>query len=126
MAFPQVAQVFRITRTVTRLNTRESSVETVYGVTSLPSLNASPERLLAYVRNHWSLEAHHWTRDVTFGEDRSAVRTRSAPQNMASLRNLVVGLIRLWENARDTFRDLPVVMRRSARFPEEALAILGL
>ena len=31
----------------------------------------------------------HWVRDVVFGEDRSQVRTESAPQLLAALRNLV-------------------------------------
>ena len=85
-----------------------------------------PPRLLSLVRDHWGLESHHWIRDVTFGEDRSAVRTRFAPQNMATLRNLVVGLIEFQEKVRKTFRDIPVVMRRFARFPEEAVALLSL
>ena len=33
-------------------------------------------------------------RDVTFDEDRSQVRTDAAPQVMAALRNLVIGLVR--------------------------------
>ena len=31
-------------------------------------------------------------RDVTFGEDPSTVRTGHAPRNLATLRNLVIGL----------------------------------
>ena len=50
----------------------------------------------------------------------------SPPQNMATLRNLVVGLIEFQEKVRKTFRDIPVVMRRFARFPEEAVALLSL
>ena len=37
----------------------------------------------------------HWVRDVVFGEDRCQVRTGSAPQIMAGLRNLVIGMLRL-------------------------------
>lgn len=51
---------------------------------------------------------------------------RSAPRNMATIRNLVIGLIRLGETARRTMRDIPVVMRRFARFPEEAPALMTL
>lgn len=32
----------------------------------------------------------HWVRDVTFDEDRSQIRTGSAPQVMATLRNAVI------------------------------------
>ena len=34
-------------------------------------------------------------RDVVFGEDQSQVRTGSAPQLLAALRNLVIGMLRL-------------------------------
>jgi len=43
-------------------------------------------------RAHWGIERLHYVRDVTFGEDRSTVRTGHAPQNFATLRNLVIGL----------------------------------
>src|SRR5579862_3232895 len=35
----------------------------------------------------------HYVRDVTFGEDRSRLRTGHAPQIMAALRNLAITLI---------------------------------
>jgi hypothetical protein len=34
-------------------------------------------------------------RDVTFGEDKSQIRTGTAPWAMATLRNLVIGALRL-------------------------------
>lgn len=39
--------------------------------------------------------AVHWVRDVTFDEDRCTVRTGTAPQVMASLRNTALNLHRL-------------------------------
>ena len=36
----------------------------------------------------------HYVRDVTLGEDASQVRTGAAPQVMAALRNVVLGLLR--------------------------------
>ena len=38
--------------------------------------------------------------DVSYGEDASCVRTRNAPQNMASMRNLAIGALRAngWNN----------------------------
>ena len=50
-------------------------------------------QIQAFRRGHWNIENPiHYVRDVTFGEDRSTVRTGSAPQNLATLRNLVIGL----------------------------------
>lgn len=69
--------------------------ETVYGVTSLDAARGTAERLLALVRGHWTIENRsHWVRDVTFDEDRCQVRTANVPQVLATLRNLVVGLLR--------------------------------
>jgi predicted transposase YbfD/YdcC len=50
------------------------SRETVYAVTSLTSAHATTQDLARLVREHWSIEAHHHIRDVTFGEDASTSR----------------------------------------------------
>ena len=64
-------------------------VEASYAVTSLSPTVAGADRLLRILREHWHIENRvHWVRDVTFDEDRSQVRTGSAPQVMAALRNL--------------------------------------
>ena len=55
---------------------------------------ADPARLLRLLRDHWHLESRHWVRDVTFGEDRSSVRSGDAPQLLAALRNLAHTLLR--------------------------------
>jgi len=38
-----------------------------------------PPDLARLVRGHWSIEAQHHTRDVTFGEDTATSRTGSGP-----------------------------------------------
>src|SRR6266568_4809422 len=66
----------------------------VYLITPLTPAEANPRRLLDLVRGHWGIEnSSHYVRDVTFGEDRSRLRTGSAPQILAALRNLVITLI---------------------------------
>jgi hypothetical protein len=52
-------------------------------------------QLQAARRGHWGIESTHYVRDVTFGEDASTIRTGHAPQNLAALRNLVIGLCAL-------------------------------
>jgi predicted transposase YbfD/YdcC len=55
----------------------------------LSSAPVEVQRLAAAIRGHWGIEnGLHWVRDVTFAEDASQVRTGSAPQIMAALRNL--------------------------------------
>ncbi len=95
--WPHLAQVCRLERIVRR-NPPEAETrrEIAYAVTSLPPTDASPQRLLALWRGHWGIENRvHWVRDVTFDEDRSQVRTGSAPQIMAALRNLTISVMRL-------------------------------
>ncbi len=56
---------------------------------------AGPARIAACARGHWGIENKlHWVRDITYGEDASRVRTRTAPRNMASMRNLAIGALR--------------------------------
>ena len=52
---------------------------------------ASPARLADLIRGHWAVEALHHLRDTIYAEDASQLRTGTAPQVMACLRNLAIG-----------------------------------
>jgi predicted transposase YbfD/YdcC len=94
--FPGAAQAFRLRRDVGGLDGVWTSKEIVYGITSLPPEIAGPEHLNHYERRHWVVENRlHWTRDVTFREDHSQVRTGTAPRALATFRNLAISAIRL-------------------------------
>jgi predicted transposase YbfD/YdcC len=94
--FPGAAQAFRLRRDIGGLDGAWTSKEIVYGITSLPAELAGPEHLNYYERRHWVVENRlHWTRDVTFGEDHSQVRTGTAPRALAAFRNLAISAIRL-------------------------------
>jgi hypothetical protein len=70
--------------------------EVAFGISSLSTEKANPAQLLAFNRNHWSIENKvHYVRDVTFDEDRSRVRKQAGPQVMASLRNLTLSMLRM-------------------------------
>ncbi len=117
--WPQVGQVCRIERKVTRKG--QTSHEIRYAVTSLGPAAAGPDRLQQLWRGHWSIENRlHWERDVVLGEDGSQVRKGSAPQAMAALRNLMLGLLRL-----AGVENVAATLRRNARHPDKALAIMG-
>jgi hypothetical protein len=94
---------------------------TVYAVTSLGFAQASPARLADLLRGHWAIEALHHLRDVTFAEDGSQVRSGSGPHVMATLRNLVIGVL-----CRTGPVNVAAALRRHARDPHRPLAILGL
>ena len=52
--------------------------------------------LLEWWRGHWGIENRiHGVRDVTRGEDASRIRTASAPEVLAGLRNAAISLLRL-------------------------------
>jgi predicted transposase YbfD/YdcC len=113
-----IAQVFRLQRTVTRKG--KTSQEVVYGLTSLPPKQADPARLLHLNRAHWQIENRlHWRRDVTLGEDRCQVRKGQAPQVLAALNNAVLALADALH-----FSNLAAQMRFFDAHPEQALAVL--
>ncbi|MFF4465125.1 transposase [Streptomyces mirabilis] len=86
--------------------------KTVYAITSLPPEQASAPQLAELAQNHWSVEALHHIRDVTYAEDASRIRTGATLRAMATLRNLAIGLMRQagWTNiaaAADHYRSRP-------------------
>ncbi len=134
LGFPHAAQVFLIERYTTRKvrkrikNSRRyktvqvKTAVAVLGITSLSAREAAPQHLATYVRGHWSIENRlHWVRDVTFREDASQVKTGSRPRIMATLRNLVIGLIRQAGHTR-----IAATLRKIKNSPPLLLSILGL
>jgi predicted transposase YbfD/YdcC len=118
--WPLVEQVAELTRTVTVRKTGKTSQEVVYLMTPLTPAEATPRRLLALVRGHWSIEnSSHYVRDVTFGEDRSRLRTGSAPQILAAFRNLALTLIH-----RSGSSQISATRRYFASHPHHAFALL--
>ena len=96
--------------------------ERAYAITSLPPERADAARLLDIWRGHWGIENRlHWVRDVVFGEDQSQVRTGSAPQLLAALRNLVTGVLRL-----GGVTNISAALRHYGWKPWEILTLTGL
>jgi predicted transposase YbfD/YdcC len=61
----------------------------------LSSLDLDAKRFAKTVRGHWGIEnSLHWTMDVTFGEDQSRARTQYAAQNLATLRRIILNLLK--------------------------------
>jgi predicted transposase YbfD/YdcC len=119
--FPHATQAIRITRRVRPLTGRRWRTVTVYAVTNLTAAQAHPARLADWVRGHWSIEALHHIRDVTFAEDASQTRTGAAPRAMASLRNLAIGILRAHGD-----RNIAAALRRNARDATRLLPLLGI
>jgi hypothetical protein len=71
------------------------------------------------MRGHWQIESRHWVRDVTFGEDRSRLRSGAAPQVLAAVRNLCLTLIH-----RHYGPTIAAARRHFANHPAHALRLL--
>jgi predicted transposase YbfD/YdcC len=91
--WPYLAQVFKLEYTAIDTQTRKVTTAVRYGVTSAPSRVLSAERLLGSVRRHWGIETGlHSRRDGSLQEDAMRTRTGQAPQVLATLNNLVLGI----------------------------------
>jgi predicted transposase YbfD/YdcC len=118
--WPGLGQVCCVERT--RRHKGRETVERAYAITSLPPERAAAARLLGIWRGHWGIENRlHWVRDVVFGEDQSQVRTGSAPQLLAALRNLVIGMLRL-----GGVKNISAALRHYGWKPWETLTLIGL
>ena len=71
----------------------ETSCEYRYFITSLPSDN--PERLLTYIRSHWSVENNlHWCLDISFADDERRIRKGHGAENFARLSRIALNLLK--------------------------------
>jgi predicted transposase YbfD/YdcC len=99
-----------------------SGLQTVLAVEAIRSVNGSgkveaeiryflssyrdhPRVLVQAIRRHWTIEnGLHWGLDVTFREDDSRVRDRTAARNLAIIRKLAINLISRNRTARVSMR----------------------
>ena len=95
LSFPHVKQAYEIVRMRMNTKTGNESKETVYGITSRPTEEAGPRKILEIVRKHWAIEnSCHYILDWAFQEDRCRIRTGHGPENMTGLRRFAIGLIK--------------------------------
>jgi predicted transposase YbfD/YdcC len=93
--WPGLEQVFKLERRRLNIVSGKEESEIVYGVTSLSAAEASPSHLLHLSRTYWGIEnGLHGRRDVTFREDRNRLTRGHGGRVMATLNNLVIGLLR--------------------------------
>lgn len=118
--WPGVAQVFRLERRFLRVKDGQVEHEVVYGVTSLTAAEASPDRLLGLVREHWGIEnGLHYRRDDTLKEDRCTLRRGQAAPAIATFNNLVLGLL-----LPRGVTNLPDARREFDANPKAAMALI--
>lgn len=94
--FPGAVRAMKLVRRRREGRTGTVSTETVYAITSLGHRYADAVLLATWLRGHGQIEnTLHWVRDVTYGEDHSAVRIGAGPQVMAALRDTAINVSRL-------------------------------
>ena len=94
--FPFIKQVCKVTRTWSQLDGTSPKSESRLCITSADKETVDAAHCLRFAVDHWSIEnSSHYVRDETFDEDRSRIRKGNAPQVMATIRNLSIGVIRL-------------------------------
>jgi len=118
--FPHARQAIKITRWRQEAATGKTSRQTVYAVTSLTSAHGTAADLARLVREHWSIEAHHHVRDLSFGEDAATSRTGRGPVNLATIRAAIIAAIK-----QAGYLHIPEG-RRDHTIPAEALRLHGL
>jgi predicted transposase YbfD/YdcC len=96
VAFPGVAQIFRIRREVCDLAGQMLSVDIVHGVTSLSADRATATGVAARVRRHRGIENKlHWVRDVVFDEDHQHAYLGASAHTTGIMHNLAISLLQL-------------------------------
>jgi predicted transposase YbfD/YdcC len=84
--------IIKIERIVKRNNVEAN--ETAYYISSLPSEIGAQEFNRA-IRSHWLIEnSLHYTKDKTFKEDELKIKKGYAPQNLSTIRNIVINIFR--------------------------------
>ena len=80
----------------------KTTVETRYFISSLAGRAA---KLVNAAREHWGIEnSLHYVLDVTLNEDASRIRKDNAPENLATLRKIVINLIKNAKNSKTSVR----------------------
>lgn len=79
--------------TTERFHNGKATESTRYYVSSISEL--TPERALALVREHWSIENRlHWCLDVQFREDECRCRAENLAENLVVVRHVALNLLR--------------------------------
>lgn len=121
--FPDVGQAFAIERQRIEKKTGKVSTETVYGLTDHTPESADAARLLAFNRDHWGVEAHHYILDWNWDEDRCTLRTGHGPENITRLRRFATGLIK--SKSRDSVTATIDKLARNVRRVFDYLRMTG-
>ena len=112
----------RRTRTTKNRKARSKSAELVYLICSLPMTEAQPEVVAAWTAGTWGIENRlHVGQRHGHGRGPYQPRTHNSPEIMATLRNLAISLIHLFQGTR---ASIATTTRSLSRRPTRAIRLL--
>lgn len=94
LPFPGLAQIARVRRWTRDEATGEETWHVMFYLTSRSTVKLRPVEFADAIRGHWGVESWHWTKDVTFGEDRSTATAGNLVANLASLRAAAIAILK--------------------------------
>lgn len=86
-----VRQIACVTRQVIHKQGHISFEEAFY----IESTGKTAIELNQGIRQHWSVEAMHWVKDVVFKEDASTIHMGNAPENLSIIRNWTMAIFQM-------------------------------
>lgn len=114
--FPHVGQAFMIEREAVSKKSGKTTNEVALGITSRPTEQADPQRILKVNRGHWIIEnSCHYIIDWNYDEDRSRIRTGHGPENVTRLRRFAVGVIKLISDGKSSVSQKMQHLNRNTR-----------
>jgi len=113
-----IQSLISIERERTILKTGKISNETVYFISNLSLNPIIGEELFNAVRNHWKVEADHYVRDVTLGEDKIQCLKKNLPRVMAIAIGTILNLLRR-KNKNNNMRELREDLVRNRRLANQ-------
>ncbi|MFB7499384.1 ISAs1 family transposase [Streptomyces sp. NPDC056161] len=110
--FPHATRALPVERYTTGRGDGKIHADAEPGITTAPAQTADAATLARVLRGQRAIEAQHFVRDVTFGEDACRARTGSLPRALAIFRSLAISPTHLagWTNnaaANDHYRNHP-------------------
>jgi predicted transposase YbfD/YdcC len=86
-----------------RIINGKETIENRFFISSLP---AQAELITNVVRRHWAIEnSLHWVLDVTFSEDGSRIRKKTAAENMAIVRKIALNAVNLTKEKKISIKN---------------------
>lgn len=94
LPFPGLAQIARMRSRTRDETTGEETWHVMFYLTSRGAVTLRPVEFAEAIRGHLGVGSWHWTKDVTFGEDRSTATAGNLIANLAGLRAAAIAILK--------------------------------